>query len=97
MSLSGLDKSDGKRNVFTLWQEFHSQCQGQIQMNTVFVVNHKVRVRVTRILQWFVWSKITWNEMKKEDMFHNEQTDKELGKIRDIHINTLSNAIPVHY
>ena len=28
-------------------------------------------------------------------MFHNEQTDKELGKIRDIHINTLSNAIPV--
>ena len=28
-------KPDDKRNVFTLWQEFRSQCRGQIQMNTL--------------------------------------------------------------
>ena len=32
-SQSGPEKPDGKKYDFTLWQEFCSQCQGQIQMN----------------------------------------------------------------
>ena len=28
-------KAGDKRNVFTLWQEFRSQCRGQIQMDTL--------------------------------------------------------------
>ena len=37
-------KPDDKRNVFTLWQEFRSQYWGQIQMNTL------------NVLQWTTFS-----------------------------------------
>ena len=30
-------KPDGKRNIFTMWQEFRSKCRRQIQMNTLIV------------------------------------------------------------
>ena len=36
-SQSGPEKPDDKRNIFTLWQEFRSQCRVQIQMNTLIV------------------------------------------------------------
>ena len=43
-SQSGLEKSERKRNLFTLWQEFHSQCQGQIQMNTLNIYRKSRRL-----------------------------------------------------
>ena len=35
-------KPDDKRNIFTLWQEFRSQCRGQIQMNTLIIFEKKL-------------------------------------------------------
>ena len=58
---SRLEKPDWQRIVFTLWQEFRSQWQGQIQMNTLNIAitykawTRKVAGNSLESLAWTKW------------------------------------------
>ena len=62
-------KPDDKRNVFTLWQEFRSQCLGQIQMNTLIISCIIQCIPVSKkLMQWSKRKSISRSVLKQNVM-----------------------------